>query len=48
MGADHVLFSVDWPYNNNVAGVKFVEAAQVEDDVRQKILAGNAARLLRL
>ncbi|HUB98073.1 MAG TPA: amidohydrolase family protein, partial [Stellaceae bacterium] len=48
MGIDRVLFSVDWPYNSNVEGVKFVNAARLSTEERQKILSGNAARLLRL
>jgi predicted TIM-barrel fold metal-dependent hydrolase len=48
MGVDRVLFSVDWPYNSNVEGVKFVEAARLSIEERRKIFGGNAARLLRL
>jgi predicted TIM-barrel fold metal-dependent hydrolase len=48
MGVDRILFSVDWPYNSNVAGVKFVEDAKLSVAERQKIFGANAARLLRL
>jgi predicted TIM-barrel fold metal-dependent hydrolase len=48
LGVERVLFSVDWPYSSNVEAVRFVEAAQISDEERQKIFHGNAARLLRL
>jgi 2,3-dihydroxybenzoate decarboxylase len=48
LGVDRILFSVDWPYSSNVEAVRFVHAAAIGDDERQKIFHRNASRLLRL
>ncbi len=48
MGADRILFSVDWPWASNVDGVRFIESSPISPDDREKMLHGNAERLLRL
>ncbi|PQO22078.1 amidohydrolase [Rhodobacteraceae bacterium WD3A24] len=46
MGADRILFAVDYPFVANKPGVDWLKAYPMEDDTRQKIFAGNAERLL--
>jgi len=48
LGADKVLFAVDYPYMENGAGTAWLREAPLADDVRTKIAGANAKRLLRL
>jgi predicted TIM-barrel fold metal-dependent hydrolase len=48
LGADKVMFSVDWPYESNRVGVDFLKHLPVSLDDLEKIAYGNASRLLRL
>ncbi len=48
MGADRILFSVDWPFASNTEGMAFIEAAPISPADRVKILGANAAALLKL
>jgi predicted TIM-barrel fold metal-dependent hydrolase len=48
MGADRILFSVDYPYSPNAAGRKFLDALPVSAEDLGKISHGNAERLLKL
>jgi predicted TIM-barrel fold metal-dependent hydrolase len=48
MGADRILFSVDYPFVPNPPGVKWMETVPLGPEDRAKILNGNAKRLLRL
>jgi predicted TIM-barrel fold metal-dependent hydrolase len=48
MGVDRVLFSVDYPWKNNGLGVKWIEEAPISPDDKEKILNGNARRLLHM
>jgi 2,3-dihydroxybenzoate decarboxylase len=48
LGADRILFAVDWPFNSNVEGVAFVRDAPISPHDKQKLFGGNAAKLLRL
>ncbi len=48
MGADHVLFAVDWPYVSNTDGVTWLRNCPIEDGVKSAIFSGNAKKLLRL
>ena len=48
MGADRIMFSVDYPFVPNPPGVKWMEGLPVSPDDRQKILSGNARRLLKI
>jgi predicted TIM-barrel fold metal-dependent hydrolase len=48
LGIDNVMFSVDWPYESNQAGVKFLAQLPFADSDKEKIAHGNAERILRL
>jgi len=48
LGADRILFAVDWPFNSNVEGVEFVRTASIKPQDKSRIFAGNAADLLRI
>jgi 2,3-dihydroxybenzoate decarboxylase len=48
IGADRVLFSVDYPFVENGPGVRWMEGVPLSAEDRAKILAGNARRLLKL
>jgi 2,3-dihydroxybenzoate decarboxylase len=48
MGIDRVLFSVDWPYVQNEKGVAWMAKVPLSEEDKEKILSGNAKRLLRL
>jgi 2,3-dihydroxybenzoate decarboxylase len=48
LGEDHVLFSVDYPYEDSAAAGRFLDGAAIDDGVRQEVASGNAARLMPL
>ena len=48
MGADRILFSVDYPFVPNPPGVKWMDTVPLGPEDRAKILHGNAERLLKL
>jgi 2,3-dihydroxybenzoate decarboxylase len=48
LGVERIMFAVDWPYQPNVPGRKFLDAAPISDRDRQLIFGGNARALLRL
>ena len=48
MGADRILFSVDYPFVPNPPGVKWMETVPLGPEDRAKILHGNATKLLKL
>lgn len=48
LGIDRVLFSVDWPYIENDKGVEWMARVPLSQDDKDKILFGNAKRLLHL
>ena len=48
MGADRILWAIDWPYEANSAGMAFWNKISLSDGDREKIAHGNAERLLRL
>ena len=48
LGADNILFAVDWPYEPNKTGMEFLRNLPIGDEDRAKISHLNAERLLRL
>lgn len=48
MGIDRILFAVDWPYVENKPGPEWMETVPLSAEDKEKILNGNAKRLLRL
>ena len=48
LGADNILFAIDWPYEANKTGMEFLRQLSISDADREKIAHGNAERLLGL
>jgi len=48
MGADRIIFSVDYPYSKNEQGRAFLDSASISPADKQKIGHLNAERLLKL
>lgn len=48
LGIDHLLFSVDYPFQDNVAGTDFLRKAALSSQEREQFAHGNAERLLKL
>jgi predicted TIM-barrel fold metal-dependent hydrolase len=48
LGADNIMFAVDWPYEPNATGVDFLNTLPISDVDREKIAHLNAERILRL
>lgn len=48
MGADRVMFSVDWPFEDVGEGAQWFDQAAISEPDRQKIGRGNAIKLFKL
>ena len=48
MGIDRILYSVDYPYVMNPPGTAWMQDLQVSPEDKEKILSGNARRLLKM
>ena len=48
LGADRILFSVDWPCGPNVPGTMWMKDLQLSAEDKTKIFSGNAKRLLKM
>ena len=48
LGADHILFGTDYPFEEIATATAFLDAAPISEADRVKIAHGNAERLLRL
>jgi predicted TIM-barrel fold metal-dependent hydrolase len=48
MGVDRILFSVDYPFVDNPPGTKWANELPLSAEDKEKILNGNAKRLLRM
>jgi 2,3-dihydroxybenzoate decarboxylase len=48
LGAERIMFSVDYPLEDSTEAARFIEAAPISEADREKICWRNAARLLRL
>lgn len=48
LGVDRILFSIDWPYIENAPGTEWMAGVSLSREDREKILNGNAKRLLKM
>jgi predicted TIM-barrel fold metal-dependent hydrolase len=48
MGVEHILFAVDWPFVMNPPAIEWMRTVPLSDADKQKILCGNARRLLKM
>jgi predicted TIM-barrel fold metal-dependent hydrolase len=48
LGADNIMFAVDWPYEPNTTAIRFLNTLPISDLDREKIAHLNAERILRL
>ncbi len=48
IGVDRILFSVDYPFVDNIPGAQWVQRIPLCAEDRAKILSGNAKRLLKM
>jgi 2,3-dihydroxybenzoate decarboxylase len=48
MGIDRILFAVDYPFEHNAPGPRWLERAPICEEDKAKIASGNAKRLLRM
>lgn len=48
LGADRIMFSVDWPFVQNPPGTAWLESLQISGEDKAKIAGENARRLLKL
>ncbi|HEY3919320.1 MAG TPA: amidohydrolase family protein [Stellaceae bacterium] len=48
LGAERILWAIDWPYEANNVGMAFWNQLNLSEDERAMIAHGNAERLLRL
>lgn len=48
LGADRILFSIDYPYQRTADGAHFIETAPISESDKAKICYQNAERLLKL
>jgi len=48
LGAERILFAVDWPYEPHRTGVEFLTRLSISDRDRERIAHLNAERLLRI
>ena len=48
IGAERVMFSVDYPFESNADAVQFIDKAELSESERELICCGNAQRILKL
>jgi predicted TIM-barrel fold metal-dependent hydrolase len=48
LGADNILFAVDWPYEPNTTGMEFLKHLSISDLDKEKIAHLNAERVLKM
>ncbi|TMH89716.1 MAG: amidohydrolase [Betaproteobacteria bacterium] len=48
LGADNILFAIDWPYEANRTGMDFLRKLSISDSDKEKIAHLNAERVLRM
>lgn len=48
LGADKVLFSIDYPYEDSATAGRFLDAAPLDETTRAKVARGNAIEVMRI
>lgn len=48
MGAENVMFSVDYPFEKTPVAAAFIENARITETERQQVASGNAKRILKI
>jgi 2,3-dihydroxybenzoate decarboxylase len=48
IGIDRIMFSIDWPFASNTAGVQWMQKTWLNEADKARIFSGNAKRLLRI
>ena len=48
LGSDRIMYSVDYPFVDNPPGTEWMRDVQISAEDKDKILSGNAKRLLKL
>ncbi len=48
LGADNVLWAIDYPYQPMQPAVAFMDAVPLDDETRAKVYGGNAERIFRI
>jgi predicted TIM-barrel fold metal-dependent hydrolase len=48
LGADRIMFAIDYPYQETMEAVKFMNEAPISDSDKAKIFHGNAERVFRI
>jgi 5-carboxyvanillate decarboxylase len=48
LGADRIMWAVDYPYQDHVDAVKFMDAARISEKDKQKIYHENAERVFKI
>jgi predicted TIM-barrel fold metal-dependent hydrolase len=48
IGADNIMWAIDYPYQPTAPAVSFIESAPMSEDHREKIAYKNAERIFRI
>jgi predicted TIM-barrel fold metal-dependent hydrolase len=48
MGADRIMFAIDWPFVENEPAMRWIDTLQISQADKKKMLSTNARRLLRI
>jgi predicted TIM-barrel fold metal-dependent hydrolase len=48
LGADNIMFAIDYPYQDSEEAVEFMNTAPISDEDKEKIFHGNAERVFQI
>jgi predicted TIM-barrel fold metal-dependent hydrolase len=48
VGADNIMFAIDYPYQTTEAAVRFLDEAEICDEDKRKIYHRNAERIFAI
>jgi len=48
LGIERILFSIDWPFVENLPGMQWMDTVPLSAEDKQKMFNGNARRLLKI